>query len=804
MQDFLYALRTLRANRAFTAVAILTLALGIGATTSIFSVVNAVMLRDLPFRDPERLVMIWEVNSRRPERAQNVVAPANLRDWQARNTVFENMAWVVMMPQPAPLTGQGEPEEVLRGAVSGNYFRLLGVQPLHGRTFNDEEGRPGGPNAIVLSHALWQRRFGGDPSVVGRALALGGASSTVVGVMPASFQPIGPKADAWAPLALDPSVDYRRRAGRYLISFGRLKPGATVDRAQSEMSAIARSLEEQYPEFNKNWGVNLVPMSEQFSQDLEMALKVLLGAVGFLLLIACANVANLQLARAAAREREIAVRLSLGSGRWRLVRQLLVESLTIAVVAGALGAAMAVWGVQAILAAAPKDLPLLDTVSVDGRALLFATAVSVLVGILFGIAPALTAAGTRLNVALKEGGRGATGGTGTSRLRDAFVVLQVGVALLLLIGAGLTIRSFLKLLSVKPGYRTDSILTMRVSLPSSKYREPHQRVEFFRAAVERMRALPGVQAASSIAFLPLTGLGSATSWYDIARPKPAPGQFPVTDVRIVRPGYFNTMGIPLLQGRDFNDGDTMKSPMVFIINQTMARKHWPNENPIGRKLVVNMGNDTPGEIVGVVGDIRHNGLETASREMVYYAHPHLVLSFMTFVLRTDREPEQLTRSAIAAVRAIDPEQPVADIRTMDYLVAQSVTPARFRMLLLAVFSGVALVLAFVGIYGVVSYAVTQRTHEMGVRIALGARPADVFRLVIGKSSALGLAGVALGVAGALALTRVLGTLLYEIKPTDPLTFAALSAVMIAAVLAAALAPARRATKVDPITALRYE
>jgi putative ABC transport system permease protein len=804
MQDLRYALRTLNSNRAFAAVAILTLALGIGATTSIFSVVNAVLLRDLPYRDPERLVMIWEQNARRPERAQNVVSPANLRDWQARNNVFEDMTWVVMMGQPAPLTGSGEPEELMRALVGGNYFRVLGVAALHGRTFNDEESRPGGPPAVVLSHALWMRRFGGDPSIVGRSLALAGTSSRVAGVMPASFQPIGPKADLWVAGALDPAIDYRSRAGRYLLAFGRLKRAATVERARSEMSAIARNLEEQYPDFNKNWGVNLVPMKEQFSQDLELALKVLLGAVGFLLLIACANVANLQLARAAAREREIAVRLSLGAGRWRLVRQLLVESLVIAVAAGALGAAMAVWGVSAILGAAPKDLPLLDTVSVDGRALAFAIAVSLVAGVLFGIAPALTAAGTRLNVALKEGGRGASGGARTGRLRDAFVVLQVGVALLLLIGAGLTIRSFLRLMSVKPGYRTDSILTMRVSLPGSKYREPHQRVEFFREAVERMRALPGVESAGSIAFLPLTGLGSATSWYATARPKPGPGQFPTTDVRVVRPGYFRTMGIPLLQGRDISDADTLKSPRVFVINETMARKHWPNENPIGQKIVVHMGDDTPGEIVGVVGDIRHMGLDTPSREMVYYAHPHLAFSFMTFVIRTGIDPERMTRAAVGVVRAIDPEQPVADIRTMESLVAQSVTPARFRMLLLAVFSGVALILAFVGIYGVVSYAVAQRRREMGVRMALGARPADVFRLVLAKSSLLGLAGVALGVAGALALTRVLARLLFEVKPTDPPTFAALALAMMAAVTVAALAPARRATRVDPMSALREE
>ncbi len=799
-RDLRFSWRTLAANRGFSAVAIVTLALGIGATTAIFSVVNAVLLRRLPLREPARLVVVWEKNQRR-SKSRNVAAPANLLDWRALNNVFEDMAALVALGQPMALTGMGDPEELIASYVSPNFFRLMGSPAALGRAFRDEEGGDGGPRVATLSHGLWLRRFGADSGVIGRAIRLGGESFTVIGVMPPELPSLLPKAELWIPFHLDPSINYRERAGRYLIVIGRLKAGVTTAQAQTEMAGIAARLEREFPKFNSGWSVNLVPLDMDLTEPLRPALKVLMGAVGILLLIACANVANLQLARAAAREREMAVRRSLGAGRWRLVRQLLLENVLLAVLGGAAGCLLALWGVGAILAAGPKNVPLVDRARVDGGALLFSLGVSLVTGILFGLAPALRLTRVSFYGALQQGGRWSGGG---QRLGDVFVSVQVALAVVLLIGAGLTIRSFLRLLAVDPGFRPQTLLTLKVSLPGTRYAQPGQRVRFFERAAERMKVLPGVSSASSIAFLPFTGLASATSFLIVGRPAPPPGQDLVADVRIIRPDYFRTMGIPLRRGRDFTARDSAEAPRTFIINETMARRHWPNGDPIGQRIVVNMGDTTPGEIVGVVGDTMHYGLDSEVREMVYYSHPHLPFPFMTFVIRGSGAPERLIRAATGVVRELDPEQPVSDVRTMDSLVAESLTPQRFRMLLLMVFSAAALVLATVGVYGVVSHSVSRRTREMGVRMALGARRGDILRLVMAKSAALAIAGVVIGLGGAVALTRVLGTLLYNLSPTDPVTFAAIAALMTIAAVGAGLMPARRATRVDPVVALRWE
>jgi len=800
-QDLRYALRSILRNPGFASVAVLTLALGIGATTAIFSVVHAVLLRQLPYSSPEHLVMVWEKNPYRG-RAQNVVSPANYLDWQTQNTVLADLA--AMVDARLNLTGSGEPEELAGQRVSANYFKLLGTQAALGRTFAGEEGRPNAPRVVVLSFRLWERRFGGDRSILGRPLALSGDSYNVIGVLPRDFQPLGPKAEFWIPASLDPSLNYRERAGRFMTVVARLKPDVTLTQARSEMDTIAARLELEYPAFNKGWGVTLVPLAEQLSESLRPALRVLMGAVGFLLLIGCANVANLQLVRSAGREREIALRTSLGAGRTRLIRQLLVENLVLAALGGALGVVLAAWGIEAILAAGPKDVPLLDRVRLDPFVLLFSVAVSAVSGILFGLAPALAATRPSLTGSLKEGGRGASGGRRGQRLRDSFAVVQVALALVLVIGAGLAMRSFLRLLAVDPGFQPQKLLTMKVSLPGSKYREPHQRVEFFRRGVERMQGLAGVQSASAITFLPLTGLASATSFLIQGRPAPPPGQNLVTNVRIVQPGYFRTMGIPLRRGRDFTLADTADAPRTFVISESLARRYWIGEDPIGQRLIVNMGDDTPGEIVGITGDVRHYGLDREATEMVYYSHPHLPLPFMSFVLRTGGAPENLARDAVAVIRSMDAAQPVSDVQTMEALLAESVSPARFRLLLLGVFSGAALLLAAVGIYGVVSYSVTQRTHELGVRMALGARRGDILRLVLGRSTLLALAGVGAGLAGALALTRIMRRLLFQVTPTDPATFLLVALAMAAVAIAASLVPARRASRVEPVVALRYE
>lgn len=796
-QDLRYGLRSLRKKPGFTLTAVIALALGIGANSAIFSVINGVLLRSLAYRDADSIVMVWEKNFQRG-RSQNSVSPANFLDWKKQSVSFEQFA--ASWDTRVNLTSGGEPEEIQVQRVSVDFFSVLGVLPRLGRSFAREEDAPGANPTVILSDELWQSRFGGNPTIVGQTITASGRTLTVVGVMPPGFHFLNIQVKAWIPLALDPANDWRKQ-GRYLRSVARLKSGRTIYQAQAELDGIAKRLEQDYPDYNKSWGVNLVPMHEQIVGDIRPVLLVLLAAVAFVLLIACANVANLLLSRAASRQKELALRAALGAGRTRLIRQMLTESVLLAVMGGALGVLLASWGIRLLIALAPDNIPRLNEITIDPRVLVFTLAISLLTGLVFGLLPALQSSRPDLSDALKEGARGSTGG---SRLfRNLFVVAEMALALVLLVGAGLMLRSFFQLHQVKTGFDTDNVLTMRVQLPMAKYREPQQRAEFFRRAQERLAALPGVKSVGAISYLPLTGLASSTVFNLATQPDLPPSESPGTEVRAITPGYFAAMGIPLLKGRSFDERDGADS-RVLVINETLARKYFPGQDPIGQRLIISWEPKVADEIVGVVGDVKETALAEEALPAIYWPHPREAYQFMNFVLRAAIDPATLSAAATKEIHGLDPDQPVADIRTLDQVVAKSIARPRFNALLLAIFAGVALVLASVGIYGVMNYSATQRTQEIGIRMALGAKPGDILRLVVGHGMKLTLAGIVLGVMASLALTRVMANLLFGITATDLPTFAAVSAVLATVALIANYIPARRATRLNPLIALRYE
>jgi putative ABC transport system permease protein len=799
-QDLRYGLRSLRKTPGFTLTAVIALALGIGTNSAIFSVINGVLLRSLSYTDPQRLVVLWERNASL-NRDRNVVAAANFFDWQKQSTSFENM--VAVWDARANLTDNvAEPTEVKAQLVSEPFFCTLGVQPIIGRLFNAEEDRAGNDLVVILSHRLWQNRFGADPAVLGKNANFSGRPRTIVGVMPAGFYFLDHQVDAWAPIAQNAAKLTRENSGRFLRSIARLKTGVTIQQAQAEMSAIAGQLAQQYPDYNKGWDVNVLPIYEEIVRDIRPVLLILLAAVTLVLLIACANVANLLLSRAAVRQKELALRAALGASRLRLARQLLTESILLAVLGGAVGVIFAYWGIHALIAFAPDNLPRLDEIRIDPRVLGFTFTVALFTGVFFGLLPAWQGSRVDLNNALKEGARGSTGGRNRI-FRNAFVVAEVALALVLLIGAGLMIRSFLELNRVRTGFSTGNVLTMRVQLPGAKYREAVQRANFFKQAQERIAALPGVNAIGAINFLPLTGLASSSSFSIDGRPEPKPGEQPGTEVRIITPGYFSAMGIPLLKGRMLDEHDGADS-RVLLINETLARKYFPGQNPIGQRLTINWEREAADEIVGVVGDVKETALAEEANPAIYWPHPREAYQFMNFVLRAAIDPVALSAAAVREIHALDPDQPVTEIRTLDQVVAKSIARPRFNALLLAIFAGVALVLASVGIYGVMNYSATQRTQEIGIRMALGAKPGDILRLVVGHGMKLTLAGIVIGFLASLALTRVMANLLFGITATDLPTFIAVSAVLTIVALVANYIPARRATRVDPVTSLRYE
>ena len=808
LQDVRFGARVLAKHRGFTAVAVVTLALGIGANTAIFSVVNELLLRPLPFRDAGRLVMLWEVSP--AGRRQNSTSRANFRAWREQGASFEGMA--AFSDQRLNLSGAGDPEEVSVQLATPELFRVLDVKPALGRALAEEDAGPDAPDVAVLSHGLWQRRFGGDPAVVGRSITLNGTPRTVVGVLPAGFQwhikqrsSTGRPAEIWVPLAM-PTEGVAAR-GRFLSVVARMKPGVTVEQAAAEMKTIAARLEQDAPQFNKGFGAEVLPLREQFVGNVRPALLILLGAVGFVLLIACANVANLMLSRAAAREKEIALRTALGASRMRVVRQLLTESLLLALMGSALGLLVAWWGISALVAISPRDVVNLQGVGLNLTVLGWTLAVSLLTGVIFGIAPALEATRLNLNDTLKEGGKGAGGpGARAGRLRSAFVVAEVALALVLLASAGLLVKSFFRLQKIDTGFETENVLTMVVSLPEGKYGEERQMVAFFRQVTERLRALPGVRAAGMVNYLPLYGgPGSSTGFTVEGRPAPPPGEEPGTSVRVADAAYFEAMGIPLVRGRHFNEREGAEARRVALVSESMARQHFPGEDPVGKRISVDMFEQpTPTEIVGVVGDVRYDSLTDEAVPTVYFPHPDLAYPFMTLVIRTAGDPSEVAAAARREVRAVDPEQAVADVRTMNQVMADTVGRARFNTLLFGLFAGLATLLAAVGIFGVMNYSVALRTREIGLRMALGAQPRRVLMLILRQGMFLTLVGVGLGLVGALTLTRVMSSLLFGVEATDPATFAAIVVLLTLVSLLACYVPARRATRVDPLNALRYE
>jgi putative ABC transport system permease protein len=806
-QDARYAMRMLLKNPGFTLVATLALALGIGANTAIFSVVNAVMIRPLPYRDASRLVMVWE-NNRSRGKPQNVVSPANFLDWKEQSDAFEDMA--AFYDTLFNLTGLDDPEEIPGQRVTLNLFGLLGAEPMLGRAFEPDDAQPSRQDSVILSYGLWQRRFGGDPNIIGKTIKLNAEIYTIIGVMPPDYQlfvknnsTTGTRAEIWAPMMFE--KEDRVRRGRYISAVARLKDGVTLGQAQSQMDALGDALERQYPDFNTGWGINLVPFREQFTGEIRRPLLVLLGAVALVLLIACANVANLLLARAASRQREIAIRLAVGASRARVIRQLLIESTLLAVLGGAAGLLLAMWGVDALVGLGPKELLPTSGASINLLVLGFTLSVSLLTGLVFGLAPAIEATHSNLNETLKEGGKAAVSGRRSHRLRNLFVIAEIAMALVLLIGSGLLVKSFVKLQAVSPGFNPDHLLTVRLRLPYKTYPDADQHVRFFRDALARVRQIPGVRSASAVSFLPFAGPGAATGFSVAGRPWPRPGEWPVADVRVCDGDYFQTMGIPLVKGRTFSEREQTVPSHVVVINETLAREMFPDEDPIGKRLFIQMMNDPPAcEIIGVVGDVKHSGLDQQPRSMTYWPHVELAYPGMTLVARTEGGPLGYVTAVRREVQALDNDQPIANVYTMEQLLSESVARARFSATLLAIFAGVALVLAAVGIYGVMSYAVTQRTHEIGIRMALGADQAAVMRMVIRQGMTLAVIGVGAGVAASLALTQLLASLLFGVRATDPLTFITIALALTGVALGACFVPARRATKVDPMVALRYE
>ena len=800
MRDLRFAVRSLLRSPAFTGAALVTLALGIGANTAIFTIVNALLLKPLPYKDADRLMIVWENNIRR-NKPDNVVSPGNYIHWREQTRTFDDLAGVSPNFR-GTVSGDGrEPEEVPVQMVSANFFPMLGVRPALGRWFRAEEDRP--PRAsVMLSHRLWQQRYAGDPKIVGRTIRFDGNPMTVIGVMPESFSFVFRDIDTWIPLALPASA--RTPRGRWMIVVGHLRPGATIEQAQAEMNAIQDGVRQQYPEFNTGWATTVIPLNDQLTGKLRPALLILLGAVGCVLLIACANVANLLMARGSARRRELAIRAALGAARGTLVRHLLLESVVLAVAGGAVGLLLAWWGVEALKAVVALSIPLfprLDEIRVDRTILLFAFAISTVTGVLFGLAPALMGSSADLQASLREGGRSGTPREGLAR--SAFVVAEVALALILLVGAGLLIRSFARLMAVDPGFNPDRVMTAKVSVSGDRYEDDARERQFFNELFDRIARSAGVAAAGGVSFLPMNGMAAATGFSIVGREPPPLGQGHVCEVRVVAGDYFGAMGIPLIAGRRFDTREQADKANVVIVNQAMATRHFPN-GAIGQRIIVSWHTEEPDEIVGVVGDVRTNDLETAARPTIYWPQGRFSYPWTTAVVRTQGDPSAAAALIRQEVRRLDVGVPVADVRPLGEVVSRSVAQRRLIMLLLAVFAGVALTLAAVGIYGVMSYIVAQRTREIGVRMALGASRADVLRMVLGRALLLSGAGLAIGAGVAWFATRYMEALLFQTRAADPAVFVAVACVLVASALVASYLPGRWATRVDPLVALRAE
>jgi predicted permease len=803
--DLRYGFRMFVKNPGFTAVAVVALALGIGANSAIFSVVNSLLLRPLSFRDPDRLVQLWEANSK-IGRTQMQASFPNFADWRDQNHVFENV--IAYSEWSFNLTGTNRPERIRSAIVSPSFFSVLGIKPILGGGFSSEEDGKGKDFSLLMSRRLWQRRFNSDPDIVGKAIDLNGESFTVAGVIDDVGELPGLSNDVELFAPISQGGGFTNRRGHYLNVIARTKPGVMREQAQSDMDSVAGALADKYPDSNTDHQVRLVSLQQQIVGDFRVALLVLLGAVFFVLLIASANVANMLLARAASRHREIAIRTALGAGRWRLVRQMLTESILLSLVGGTVGLLLALWGIDLLVSFSPADLPRVKEVAVDGRVLGFTLAVSLVTGIIFGLAPALQASRPDLSEALKEGGRSATGGGRGQRVRSLLVIAEIALSLVLLVGAGLLMRSFVKLRSVSPGFNAEKVLTMQLDLSGPAYKKGSQVIAFHDQLLDRIKALPGVRSACTRSHVPIAADAdyALLSFMVEGRP-PDPANRPVAFYNAVSPDYFKAMEISVLEGRQFDEHDVKKSRTVVIINETLALRYFSDERPIGKRMTLNDENPKDEEwatIVGVVRDTKPRALDGQPVAEMYMPFAQQPRDSMSLMIRTTSKPESLAAAVRAEVQAMDRDQPVYSIRTLSSVLSESIATPRFRTLLFGVFAVVALILAVVGIYGVMSYAVTQRTHEIGIRVALGAQGSDVLKLVVGHGMALTLMGLAIGLTGAFALTRVLSTLLFGVSATDPATFSVIAVLLAVVAFSACYIPARRATRVDPMVALRYE
>jgi len=802
LSDLKHGFRVLLRTPLFTICTIAALAIGIGATTALFSVVHALLIKPLPYRDADRLVVMWEHNLPR-NRPRNVISPANFLQWRERGRSFESMA--AFSQNRVTLTGNGEPQELATVTVTTNVFDVLGVSPMLGRGFATGEDQAGAERTLVLSHELWLRQFGADAGIVGRRLTINGEPMTVVGVMDRGFEIFGLPADAYLPFR-DLSPATIRPSGRSLVGLGRLKPGVTRDQAQAEMESVMAALTREWSDFNTGWTINLVPLREQLVGDVRLAVLALFGAVGAVLLIACGNIGSLMLTRASGRRREMAIRAAIGAGTGRLLTQLIAESLMLSIAGGALGIVLASWILSGLSTwvGTRLPIPLLSQVSIDPSVLAFAAVVTVFTTLVCGLAPAIGSTGGSLVAALRDGAPSVSGGRRGRIIRQSFVTAEIALALTVLCGAGLLGRSLMELQSVKPGFTAESALSLRVTLPQRSYADSNAQHIFYTRVIDGLKALPQVTSVGGTSFLPLAGVGPGTSFWRADTPQPPPNERPVVDARPVTPGYFTAMQIPMLAGRDVNEADTQDKNPVAVINETFARQIYPGDNPIGRKFILNLGNTQPHEIIGVVGDVKLTTVEGEIRPTAYLSSRQYAFGLMNFVVRTTGDPARLAPAAVRVIREIDPLLPVSAVRPLEEVFSESIARPRLTAVAMSIFAGAALLLAALGVYGIVAYSVSQRSREFGIRVALGARPGQIVGMVVGQNLRIVALGLGAGLLAAIPATRLLRGLLYQVGPNDPITFVAIGVMLAVVAIVASYLPARRGTQFDPVVTLKAE
>ena len=800
LSDLKHGLRVLARTPLFTICTIAALAIGIGATTALFSVVHAMLLKPLPYRDADRLLVIWEHNIPR-SRPRNVVNVVNFMGWRDRARSFDGMA--ALQQNRVTLTGSGEPAELSTLVVTANMFDLLGASPILGRTFLTGEDQSTSERTMVLSHGLWMRQFAGSPGAVGTQVVVNGEPVQVIGVMPPGFEILGQRVDAITPFRFSPQTG---TGGRSLVVIGRMKPGVTRDQAQAELEGVMTGLRNERPDFNTGWTVNAVPLRDQLVGDIRPALLVLFGAVGAVLLIACGNIGSLMLTRASGRRRELAIRAAVGAGAGRLLTQLVCEAFVLAIAGGVLGVILSRWLLAGLTSwvSTRVPLPLLGQVELDPTVLLFAAGITIVTTLVCGLAPAVGATGGSLVSALRDGAPTTAGSVRGRLIRQGFVIAEIALAVTVLCGAGLLGRSLMQLKGVDPGFRPESALSLRVTLPQRSYRDSDAQHSFHTRVMQGLQALPGTQAVGGTSFLPLSGIGPATSFWRADRPQPAPEDRPVADCRPVTAGYFTAIGIPLLAGRDVSENDTADRPPVAVINESFARQIYPGDNPIGRQFILNLGNQQPHEIIGVVGDVKLVSLDGEIRPTAYLSSRQYAFGIMSYVVRTAGDPATLAPAAVRVVREIDPQLPVSAVLPLDEVFAESIARPRLTAAAMGIFGGAALLLAALGVYGIVSYSVAQRSREFGIRVALGAKPGQIVNMVVGQNARIVAIGLVAGLIAAIPATRLIRGLLFQVGPNDPATFVVIGVTLTVVAMVASYLPARRGTRVDPVVTLKAE